>query len=302
MLYFDESFFKEEVRCGFTVPEMMKRVWAVEMEVLGEICRICMEYGLTYYAHWGTLLGTVRHRGFIPWDDDIDIAMKRKDYQILMKVLSDELPEGYYNSSSYADSTHSQPTTSVMNTRQIILDEEKRKRFYGCPYICGIDIVPLDFVPRDLEEAQIQRNLYTIVYSAAKNYRTYMETGELEGYLEQIESLCQVKIVRGKNEENQLWLLLDKIAGLFHEDECDRLTYFPTNICYRPEYYLNKEWFSSTIAMPFENMEIQVPCGYDEILKTTYGDYMTPSYDSGRAHEYPYYKKQEEFLRSHGLL
>jgi lipopolysaccharide cholinephosphotransferase len=102
MLYLDESFFKEEIRCGFTVPEMMKRVWAVEMEVLGEIHRICMNYGLTYYAFWGTLLGVVRHQGFIPWDDDIDIAMKRKDYQRLMKVLPDELPEGYYISSSYA--------------------------------------------------------------------------------------------------------------------------------------------------------------------------------------------------------
>lgn len=302
MLAINEDFFKEEIRCGFTVSEMMKRVWAVEMEVLQEIHRICTDYGLTYYAHWGTLLGAIRHKGFIPWDDDIDIAMKRKDYQTLMRILSDELPEGYYNSSSYADPTHSQPTTSVMNTRQIILDEQRRKRFYGCPYICGIDIVPLDFVPRDREQAQLQRNLYTVVYSAAKNYKTYTENGEIEGYLEQIESLCQTQITRGVNEENQLWLLLDRIAGLFHEEECDQLTYFPTNICYQPEYYLNKEWFCNTIMVPFEQMEVPVPCGYDAILKRTYGDYMTPSYNAGRAHDYPYYKKQEEYLRSHGLL
>jgi lipopolysaccharide cholinephosphotransferase len=302
MLRLEDDFFQEEVRCNFTISEMMKRVWAVEMDVLGEIDRICTEYGLTYYAHWGTLLGAVRHKGFIPWDDDIDIAMKRKDYQMLMSVLADELPEGYYISSSYADPMHSQPTTSIMNTKYIITDENKRKRFYGCPYICGIDIVPLDFVPRDSEQAQLHRNLYTVVYSAAKNYGTYKKNGGLEGYLEQVEDLCRTKIIRGVNEENQLWLLLDKIAGLFHEEECDRLTYFPTNICYRPEYYLDKEWFSDTIMMPFENMEIPVPCGYDEILKTTYGDYMTPSYNAGRAHEYPYYKKQEEFLRSHGLL
>jgi lipopolysaccharide cholinephosphotransferase len=189
-----------------------------------------------------------------------------------------------------------------MNTKHIILDKEKRKRFYGCPYICGIDIAPLDFVPGDLEEAQLQRNLYNIVYSVAKDYRKYAQTGELEGYLEQVESLCHTKIIRDTNEENQLWLLLDKIAGLFQEEECDRLTYFPTNICYRPEYYLNKEWFSDTITMPFENMEVSVPCGYDEILKLQYGDYMTPSYTAGRAHDYPYYKKQEEFLRGRGLL
>lgn len=302
MLVISEDFLKEEIRSGFTVPEMMKRVWAVEMEVLGEIHRICVEYGLTYYAYWGTLLGAVRHKGFIPWDDDIDIAMKRKDYQTLMKILPDELPEGYYNSSSYADPTHSQPLSAVMNTKYVILDQEKRQRFYGCPYICGIDIAPLDFVPRDREQAQLQRNLYTAVYSAAKNYGEYAENGEIEGYLEQIEALCQTKIIRGVNEENQLWLLLDRIAGLFDESECDKLTYFPTNICYHPEFYMDKEWFSDTMMMPFEQMEISVPCGYDEILKTIYGDYMTPSYAAGRAHDYPYYKKQEEYLRSHGLL
>ena len=87
MLAINEDFFREEIRCGFTVSEMMKRVWAVEMEVLQQIHRICKDYGLTYYAHWGTLLGAIRHKGFIPWDDDIDIAMKRKDYQVLMRVL-----------------------------------------------------------------------------------------------------------------------------------------------------------------------------------------------------------------------
>jgi lipopolysaccharide cholinephosphotransferase len=189
-----------------------------------------------------------------------------------------------------------------MNTEYIITDVSRRRRFYDCPYICGIDIAPLDFVPRDSEQAQLHRDLYTVVYSAAKNYATYAQNGELERYLQQIEDTCRTKIIRGRNEENQLWLLLDKIAGLFNEEECDRLTYFPTNICYRPEYYLNKEWFSDTIMMQFENIQIPVPCGYDEILKITYGDYMTPSYNAGRAHEYPYYKKQEEFLRSHGLL
>ena len=84
--------------------------------------------------------------------------MIRPDYQILMKVLSDELPEGYYNSSSYSDSTHMQPLTSVMNTKYIITDVSERKKFYGCPYICGIDIFPLDYIPSNEEELNTFRN------------------------------------------------------------------------------------------------------------------------------------------------
>ena len=179
MLELDDNYFKEEERCGFKISSMMKRVWAVEMDVLTEIDRICKEYGLTYYAAFGTMLGAVRHNGFVPWDDDIDIYMLRPDYQALMKVLSDELPQGYYNSSSYSDSTHMQPLTSVMNTKYIITDVSERKKFYGCPYICGVDIFPLDYIPSDEEELSVFRNLYTIIYSTAREYYQYSKE-ELE--------------------------------------------------------------------------------------------------------------------------
>lgn len=68
MLPFTEEYFKTEVRDGFTVYELMKRCWAAQLEVLNKIIEICDKYHLTYYAYWGTLLGAVRHQGFIPWD------------------------------------------------------------------------------------------------------------------------------------------------------------------------------------------------------------------------------------------
>ena len=77
----DENFFKEEVRSGFTVPELMKRCWGAQLKVLEEFDRICEKYGLKWFAFVGTLLGAVRHKGFIPWDDDVDIAMLREDYE-----------------------------------------------------------------------------------------------------------------------------------------------------------------------------------------------------------------------------
>lgn len=126
--------------------------------------------------------------------------------------------------------------------------------------------------------------------------------GEAEGYLCQIEELCRTRINRDGTQKNQLWLLLDKVAGLWAEEECDEVTYFPTNICHRPNFYLKKEWFSDIMEMKFEGLRIPVPNGYDSILTAMFGDYMTPSYDAGRAHEYPFYKRQEEYIRSHGIL
>ena len=301
MLELDDNYFKEEERCGFKISSMMKRVWAVEMDVLTEIDRICKEYGLTYYAAFGTMLGAVRHNGFVPWDDDIDIYMLRPDYQALMNVLSDELPQGYYNSSSYSDSTHMQPLTSVMNTKYIITDVSERKKFYGCPYICGVDIFPLDYIPSDEEELSVFRNLYTIIYSTAREYYQYSKE-ELEEYLKRIEEMCNTKIDREGNIPNQLWLLLDKVAGIFGEDECEYLTYLPTNICYDAELKYKKEWFKSAKRFPFEYISVPLPNGYDELLKVTNSDYMKYDKQRGRAHDYPFYKKQEEFLMENNLL
>lgn len=81
MLQFPDSYFEDEVRDGFYVPSMIKRAWATALDVLCEVDRICCKYNIKYYAEWGTLLGAVRHAGFIPWDDDLDIGMMRTDYR-----------------------------------------------------------------------------------------------------------------------------------------------------------------------------------------------------------------------------
>ncbi len=74
---FRENFYEDEVRTGFYVPSLMKRNWVSELEILGEIDKICKKYGLQWFMCFGTLRGAVRHKGFIPWDDDIDIDDER---------------------------------------------------------------------------------------------------------------------------------------------------------------------------------------------------------------------------------
>ena len=97
MLEFDKTFFEEEERCGFVVEPMMKSVWAAQLEVLENIDRICKENGIKYFADWGTLLGAVRHKGFVPWDDDMDICMLRPDYLRFIDVLNNYSNEIKWN-------------------------------------------------------------------------------------------------------------------------------------------------------------------------------------------------------------
>ena len=93
MLQFPAEFFEREVKDGYLVGEVLKKAWAVQLGILHEIDTICAKYGLTYFAYWGTLIGAVRHQGFIPWDDDLDIAMPRPDYMKFLEVVMDELSE-----------------------------------------------------------------------------------------------------------------------------------------------------------------------------------------------------------------
>ena len=82
----------------------MRRGFSAVLDVLGEIDRICEKHNIAYFADWGTLLGTVRHAGFIPWDDDFDIAMKRRDYELFLEVSKTELSNDCFISSFYTDS------------------------------------------------------------------------------------------------------------------------------------------------------------------------------------------------------
>ena len=91
-----EEFFKGEERCGYYVSPEMKKVWAVQLDLLNEFARVCKKYDIRYYAAYGTLLGAVRHNGYIPWDDDMDIIIMREDYDRFCSVAPSEFHYPYF--------------------------------------------------------------------------------------------------------------------------------------------------------------------------------------------------------------
>ena len=299
-LLFPKNFFKAETREDFYIDATMKTVWAAELELLSDIDIVCQKYNLQYYAYWGTLLGAVRHHGFVPWDDDMDLAMKREDYNLLMKVLPNELPDTYRVYNSLSEEGHDLFWGCVTNADTISIEEERLEKFHGCPFWVGIDIVPLDYIPRDEKEASLLHTFMSLIWKAVfiakKEDKTYKDRKDLEETLVFLEENLNICFDRKESLPNQLWRLGNILATSYGEEDGDCLTVHTTNVK-NPGFFYKKEWWEEAIPMQYEDVFIPVPNGYHEVLTKIYGDYHIRV--RGKSdHNYPYYEGQLEQLRN----
>ena len=124
MLREKPEFYKEEIRCGYTVDEKTKRVWAVQLEMLDEVERICKANGLKYFADSGTLIGAIRHEGYIPWDDDIDLVMLREDYDKFVQIAPKWLKEDLVLQTVYTEKNYLRGHAQIRNSKTCGCNEE----------------------------------------------------------------------------------------------------------------------------------------------------------------------------------
>lgn len=117
---------------------------------------ICRKHDITYFADWGTMLGTVRHGGYVPWDDDMDICMKRADYTRFKEAAKTELPKNFRIHDYEHQEDHWLFLSRVANSVHINFEPEHMKQFHNFPYIAGIDIFVLDYLYKD-EQQEKQR-------------------------------------------------------------------------------------------------------------------------------------------------
>ncbi len=299
-MVFGKKYFEAEEREGFLVPELMKRAWAAEMEILEVVADICARHDIQYFADGGTLLGAVRHQGFIPWDDDIDIALRRPDYNRLIPLLKTELPEGLVLSGMYAEEKRLQDAAFTAQIR-VMSDEEywdlnsHMRRFHAFPFLrIGIDILPLDYVPRDTELVDLQKMIMWQIMRLLDHKGGDFTMENYERQLQYVEELCGVSLVRDDTLNNQLFKLFDAIVSLYNYDEAEEISQYFFWLP-NPSRVYKKEWYDTFVMMPFENTAVPVPQKYHEVLTLMYGDYKTPVRGTA-THNYPCYKNQEEVL------
>lgn len=295
---FLDSYFEDEVREGFYIPDMMKRAWAAQAEVLLIIQDICKKNHIRYFAEWGTLLGTIRHGGRIPWDDDVDVCMLREDYNKFRKAAKKDLPEECWFMDNQVADGFENTVSLLINSRYHIVQEKYLDKYHGCPYVESVDVFCLDFVPTDEEEAARHRHRLRVLYALLDKLKQGMGTSaeELEFYLKKTEEEHNMKFNRNKPIRPQLYDLIEKVCMTYNSSNAKEVSNIPVWL-EDPYYHMPAELFAEGVVVPYDTIDIVVPSAYDELLSRKYSPgWMTPV-RSGGSHVYPVYSKQERFLR-----
>lgn len=275
-----EGFLEEETRNDYVISTKYKELWAVELDLLATVDAVCKKYSIPYYACAGTMLGAVRHHGIIPWDDDIDIMLLRKDYEELCKH-ADEFEEPYFFQTGFNDKGNMRGHVQLRNSNTTAILEFDAPGKYSFNQGVFIDIFPLDNLPDD----SVERNNYIKKLKKEKN--NYMRVRDIPTHI----GMAQSSVKRAAK-----WIIspalkfCDKNFDLSHKlyinYEENLLKYDKTKtkqvgILTLAELGDRFNWDRSDFEgeveyVPFEFLSIPLPKGYLNMLVKSYGEWNKP--------------------------
>lgn len=173
-------------------------------------------------------------------------------------------------------------------------DEELNRQFFECPFICGIDVFPLDYISDDKQADEIQISAINILYDCAQKFDELKRSGELEQRVSQIEQLFNIHLDRDEKLHQNLWKLEDSISSMYSEAD-GKMVVLEYNRLTGEGSVMPASWFSSVEMARYEMISVPIPSEYDKVLTSSYGDWRTPVKFSGD-HAYPFYRKQIDSL------
>lgn len=272
-----DSFWKEEERCGYRVSEETKRIWAVQLDLLNELSRVCKENNLTFFADSGTMLGAVRHQGYIPWDNDLDFIMARNDYDKLCKIAPIAFKSPYFFQTEETDPGSIYLHAKLRNSMTTgILKSQYDGR---CHFNQGIfiDIFPFDNVPDDEDERRAFFEKVIKVRKKAMDFSLftfrYVKTNNLKRFL----GNSVRAMIRMISHGNHFDRLLQKEAAKYSDCNTKRFA----GITYSDDWIYDKEYYAEPVEAPFEFITVTVPKRTEEILTYMYGDWKKPVMGGG---------------------
>ena len=254
----------------------LTRVHETNLKILKEIDRICRKYKIRYMLDAGTLLGAVRHKGFIPWDDDADVAFTRNNYEAFMKVVRRELPDtmelvmpwSYRDGKAFYDFT-----ARIIYKNSRTHEESEEMKFYGGKLNhLWVDLFVLDRLPDSKVGAWSAKFLQKVIYGMAIAHRDQIDFSKYS-----LMDKLRVGVLAGVGHLVPMPVLfkLQRLAAAKDRKKKTKHWYYSN---YQPDYlYVTLEgaWCEHAVDLPFEDTKLMVPVGYEHVLEWIYGDYMT---------------------------
>lgn len=278
------------MECRVTTRSSDSRLRALqlaELQLAKELLRVCRANGIRVFADSGTLLGAVRHKGFIPWDDDMDFAMLREDFDKFLQIAPKAFKPPYFFQTAETDRDF------FASFAVLRLDGTTLLWTYDAAeptYHCGvkIDIFPLDTIPqREREAERLMKKVFTIRrILGALDHLGGETTNPVKLRIKHAVMPVIRKLIGGRAGG---WRKLQAVCRASNAKNRDSelisyITFYLRRTAWKP---CRREWYAQTVLLPFEDMLLPAPAGHVEVCRTLYGnEYMTPKKTSGHSPEF----------------
>lgn len=258
---------KDNVEYMQQISLKIEEIQEVSLRILKRITSVCEEHGFRYTLAFGTLIGAIRHKGFIPWDDDVDILMPRPDYERFILYLTNHPIEDLKVFNWKHVKNYPLGITRICDMRYRVLE----KNFIDFDHGIFVDVYPVDGLANSYHDAKKAFD------------RTAKERDEL--FMSAIKKYREIRLVEFfKNPRLTLSKLRRRILGICYyqrklEEKVIKYTFEDYKYVGVPNWnwariVFERDWFNDRVKVPFEDGEFYITKHYDKMLREEYGDYM----------------------------
>lgn len=275
-----EGFLDKEVRYGYEVSGKLKKIWAIELDLLNEFMRVCAKHDIKYTIFGGTLLGAIRHHGFIPWDDDLDVALTREEYNKLCRVAEAEFNHPYFFQTALSDRRYFCAYARLRNSETTAAIRGMATKDYNNGIY--IDV----YVLEGYYDSKFMWNFQNLLFwFAVKPLNLYYKYHPLTNLLK--ERVLRMSRPFFRMFPYRLWVSIYVKVQQLATKGSSRIGLRDEISETAKRYWLYKDELTDLVEVDFEMLKVMMVRNYDEVLRRIYGDYMQfpPMEERGQWHE-----------------